>query len=57
MTFVAKGGILLYDNKILARSKEKMKFRVKEIFKYLGKDDGSAQVTILLKELLEIKAS
>jgi hypothetical protein len=56
LTSVAERGILLYNNRILARSKEKMKSRVREIFKYLSEDDGPAQVTILPKEPLEMKA-
>jgi hypothetical protein len=57
LSFIAKGGILLCYNKILAHGKDKMMSRVKEIFKYLGEDDSLVQVTIFPKELLEIKAS
>jgi hypothetical protein len=51
-----KGVILLYHCGILVYSKDKKVPRVKEIFKYLSKDNSLVQVTILLKELLKIEA-
>jgi len=57
LSSIAEGGILLCHNRILARNKDTIRCKVREIFKHLSEDDNSpVQVTILLKELLEIKA-